>query len=577
MSTTFAAVTAEAAPAGRSESVVDRIGDVVVSEVEWDAPLPASDAAHPAACDRIGFLRYRLANGPADSSRADAILSWQPGITMDAASQQTLAVNSLHQLADQGKSAEVWSMSRRNNCLEDRTGAVAALANNDPQIAVDYYFKGGSVDGQTYHPPTRAEQAWLSDFGSEQVTEDWYFINSHELPDPAMRKRKLFIGGHSFGGLLANTYARWVFPDGPGWDQIAGDTVFDTFADAEPLHRWIDAVPGVRQLKDVFQNLSYSSAVALIKSGLLPADIGNVLPTGPLGDLLADGGRAIDLDKTTQAFADYQTLMNVAAIGARLRPDAESTLPAAIPHNPGLNLVLSALFTQNPLQLPGSFVSQQTGLDLPTAVAGTDFRDWRLTNMATLGSLYSTSSQPTFFSTQMGTFDGPTVPKYFTVPPQISAIPFLGNTLGAALSFGPTVMPADPTGRLNGWTDTNIEAKADAVDVARNVGSGKLDYTTRYESLRLMVDEFVYIFLGYHGDGFPELLPEDSIDRVPHVAITGRLAGSTYDIGWSDPTHEVKVPDRTHMDTLEGSAEQNDGQPERVSITVADFVTRTLG
>ncbi|WP_327140410.1 hypothetical protein [Nocardia sp. NBC_01327] len=136
-----AAVAVADAP-GRSERVVESWGGVEVREVTLDSPMLPAAGAHPAECDRISYLRYRLTDGPEDPERADAVLVMQPGATGSAYSMDRVARNTLHQLANRGKKAEWWSLARRGICQQDNTGIDAARAAGDYRLAIDYYYNG---------------------------------------------------------------------------------------------------------------------------------------------------------------------------------------------------------------------------------------------------------------------------------------------------------------------------------------------------------------------------------------------------------------------------------------------------
>jgi hypothetical protein len=58
---------------------------VAESYVRIRGPLPASAGAHPAACDWVGYLRFRDRGGPARASAADAIAIAMPGFLSGAA------------------------------------------------------------------------------------------------------------------------------------------------------------------------------------------------------------------------------------------------------------------------------------------------------------------------------------------------------------------------------------------------------------------------------------------------------------------------------------------------------------
>ena len=72
------APSASAAPVSsatdRQERVLAERDGIVVSVVSFRLPLAADAPPHPGECDRTGFLRYRPADGPADSRDADHVV-----------------------------------------------------------------------------------------------------------------------------------------------------------------------------------------------------------------------------------------------------------------------------------------------------------------------------------------------------------------------------------------------------------------------------------------------------------------------------------------------------------------------
>src|SRR5438034_10029424 len=106
-----------AAPDGRA---------VKESYVSLFAPLPASDGPRPAACDRIGYLRFRDARGARKVRKAAAIFVTMPGIFAGASSLDIFARNTVRTARAHQRHVEVWALDRRSNCLEDHYGVQAA-------------------------------------------------------------------------------------------------------------------------------------------------------------------------------------------------------------------------------------------------------------------------------------------------------------------------------------------------------------------------------------------------------------------------------------------------------------------
>ena len=128
---------------------------VRTSYVSLHVPLPESAGPHPAACDRIGYLRFRSAGGPDEPARADAVITLMPGIFASAASMDPVARNVVRLAADRGRRFEVWTIDRRSACLEDHHGTKAAERARSVQPAFDYYYGGKEVDGRRFPVSSR--------------------------------------------------------------------------------------------------------------------------------------------------------------------------------------------------------------------------------------------------------------------------------------------------------------------------------------------------------------------------------------------------------------------------------------
>ena len=68
----------------------------------------------------------------------------------------------------------------------------------------------------------------------EQTVRDWNAVMTNGIPSRAVRRRKMFCGGHSLGGPLTTAYAGWDFDGNPattadaGYEQCAGFFGLDT-------------------------------------------------------------------------------------------------------------------------------------------------------------------------------------------------------------------------------------------------------------------------------------------------------------------------------------------------------------
>ncbi len=232
--------------------------DVAVSLVRLRAPLPASAAAHPEACDWIQYLRFRRADRPDDAAAADAVSVLMPGNVEGAAAFDPVARSAVREAARRGKTIEVWATDRRANCLEDLTGLDAMERSGDPQDYIDYYYRGRVIDGRRF-AGWGGDPAVLADLGVAQTVADYHAILTRELPDQAWRERHVICGGHSLAGALVELYAAWDFDGDPrttadaGYRQCAGFIGFETLFDigltsGEPasVRALQPLVPGIR-------------------------------------------------------------------------------------------------------------------------------------------------------------------------------------------------------------------------------------------------------------------------------------------------------------------------------------------
>ncbi|WP_280445199.1 hypothetical protein [Nocardia brasiliensis] len=445
----------------RIEQFRYRVGAVAISEVGWRHP--AGQRGAPTAFDRLSYLRYRPLD--ADADLPAIVLSLQPGNTGGPSSFDPLARNLVAALRRRGVCCEVWAMTRRSQHLIDRTGMRAAVEAGDHQLAVDYYYRGHTVAGRTFGGWLPARRlAFLAGYGVEQVVADWQHVHALELPDPADRARRLFIGGHSLGGPLANLYCQWDFPDGPGYRQVAGVIGVDGPITADPL----DLGDRLRPLAPV-ANRALPALTPFTRAGLLPA-------TNHWGPL---------------RLGDIATLIGVAALAARYAPGAESTLLREVPRT----LLVDSLFR---------LLYPQGGP-----------RRWRLTNAALFGTLFGRVAQATTLANDMGGYTGP--PRVKRTPlTGLTRIPLAGELFAAALSDRPLSMPADPH-RLTDWS-AGDDAISSFDDTVFAWGNGEFSYLNPYES-RLLPMQAVLGLLG----GLAAGRHGDWSEHLPALTVAGDL------------------------------------------------------
>ncbi|MEC3919357.1 hypothetical protein [Nocardia sp. CDC160] len=565
----------------RTEAMLENDDGVLVSEVTWYAPMPADALPHPPECDYLSFLRFRWADGPADPAAADAVLSTQAGAAEGPASLDPLARNTVRELAARGIHAEFWVMDRRDNTAKDSTGFEAAVAAQDYRVAYDYYFGNRPVNGRTFDGFTlTGERAnVLADVGLRRVMEDWHFINSHEIPDPVLRRRKLFVGGHSYGGQITALYLAWDFGDrgdvaDAGCGQSAGYVSFDG---PLPIRVVPDNIPAfseaVRMGWDGPGQLPVGAVNEGLRLGVLPRTV--ALPN------IFDGLVPKDLVPTPAA--EIGAMLNIFGLAARFAPDDESIFPRELPRNWKWELLGRIFFGGDPVNM----LTQQTG-----------FRDFRMTNMAVLGGIFDGQGLPfALAAPNFGTLDGgPVAERKFPIGPDFNGIPLIGWAT-SFLTWQPRFTPTS-TGHLYTWRNYDrmgepfefpgltadgrslnspIEEHCDANQIARACGTGRLGYLEPYVSAKQYTDE-IFMLTGDRSGDFRFIRFEDFRSRVPGIQmVSAQLWGKFRWIpGFIEPD-AILIDHYSHSDMINAAAVQNDGRPDQVMWNTVGFIQRTLG
>lgn len=527
---------------------------VLVSEVSLHLPLPASAPAHPAACDWVSYLRFRDRNGPTTSVEADRILVAQPGILEGAAAFDSVARNTVTQAAMAGRHVEFWALDRRSNCLEDHTGVQAGLAAKDVGVAIDYYYHHKSIDGKSFAGYVEGDGlSFLQNVGLEQTLRDEYDVLGHELPDPAVRKKKVLCGGHSLGGTITGYFAGWDFDGNPattddvGFNQCAGYFALDTFISTTVVSPDQQPMPGQVQ--------------AGIQLGAPAVDIG-----------LASGAIPRTLAAPAVINPETMTLLALAGLAADVAPTATSTLANQVPSSVNVDLTYRLLGSKD----VANFVSGSPSL-----------RDFHLTNQAVLGFLLDDNSMPlAFLQTSVGFFAGdPVADKDFPVGNDLSALPADVRSLFASVTGTDyKAIPASTSvtytwrnyDQLAGLTATSKDGTpftnagkevSDVQEVARSLAEYPLDFTEEYFPTRLISD----IQLGTQvGTVAQHYLHADGSSKNPVLTI---LAGDglTRDMTGLDSLHPVILPGYQHLDVLTAATTQNGGGVEQSAAHLATF------
>ncbi len=524
--------------------------DVASSLVQLHVPLPASAAPHPAACDWIQYQRFRLKDGPADATQADAVAVLQPGILEGATAFDPVARNTIREAARRGKRVEVWALDRRANCLEDKTGLEAVERTGDASIAIDYYYRGREIDGKTF-AGYRASDRVLADIGVAQTINDWNAVITQELPDQAWREEHVICGGHSLGGILTEIYASWDF-DGnkattadAGYRQCAGFMAFDTTLNAGVTERSAKAFAGFAgQLTAGVLETASKATIKSIKAGTVPRHV----------DLLGISPETMNALELVGTRADQD-------------PDGEATaVVQAVPPRTGIETLFKLAGSPN----------------LATWVGGTgNLRNYRYTNMALLGqNMDDNGGIYSLVRTSMGYFDGAPLRRN-RLPLDTALIPGLGTLFGGAQLMLPqqtksqgltTWRNYDELGAGAGQLGKGVTSPAaevtDAADFARILHEGPTNLTENWFPIRI-VTEIGLLGAGDRSGTLRGSVHARATTRKPRLVV---IAGDGLFVRQRAVDPQVLAPGYNHLDVLTAAERQNNGLPEPSSQAFADLI-----
>ena len=578
-------------PRDYTQEQVDAV--VVMEEQVIPAPLPDAWGA-PEACDEIHFLRFRPRDGstldPKDSHKAnaaatDAMLVMLPGLFAGANDFEYMARQMVYMAKTRdGKNIEIWSIEHRNNRLEDitglnyleealRTGSMTLEEAAD--VGIGYYYHGKPINGKTFagfQPDTQ----FLSEFGLKLDTEDVFKVIQTLVPDQSVRKEKVFVGGHSLGGIKTSLFAGWDLDGNPattddaGYNNCAGlfglDTTVNPLSDIIKMFMGFLPDSIYQQVLNMTEPV-YSGLVDGLRNGSLPP----ILNPPPILD------------------SEIMALLEALSIAAYYEPDAECTLIQKVPYSPNVELILRLV----------------NSCDLQTFMEGKpETRNFLYTNEALLGAVFDDSFSPIgVVQYSMGFLQGgPVVEKSFPVPGVLKDIPIVGDLINVALGYGHLYIANDAgpmdnlgTGPLYSWVnfdevgdasdpnyqDTNGQVTyttmenevSDIRDVARCLHGGPLNMVEWYFSNRLLIDiagalmpyapKYGLNFL--HGDDF------GGMPQVLFLAEQGVL-GSALTRAILPPGEHKFIKGYNHVDVLTASANTSSRRPNEVFEPLLDFV-----
>ncbi|MBL1079413.1 hypothetical protein JK358_33910 [Nocardia sp. 2] len=543
----------------RKEEVLERAGGVLLTMVTHAVPLPDGFPAHPAECDQLRHLRVRLAEMPDDPARADAVIALLPGAIAGARSLEPLARNTVRNLHAAGTRAEVWVLDRRANGVEDHSAIEVAMAEGDYHLAFDYFWGGRRVGGRVFDGfRADRELGYLAEFGMARTIEDAHTVLTRELPDADARARKLFLGGHSLGGIQAGTYAAWDFDGRPGHEQIAGLIALDTVTHLDPLR--LTARPRLAAPLGALARTVERAPIAM-RRGFAPRS--TAVMKGGWGN--------------AEAFA------LVAAIGAAatLAPHEESDILRLLPEQGTAAKALR-----------GS--TARTWREYLTRTP--DYRDLRVTNQALLGLIGGAHTSMNFaiLSMSCGTLDSDAVaprsfPMTFEAGQRRGIGPLYQAVCGSAPRYSPTSFdtlyrwrdydrcgtpdaPAQFTGTGVPMATAETEVVS-IVELAKMLAGGRLNVFEDYFPTRQQLDA-VAALGGCRTGSLTPIKHVAAAARLPFVNLMGGSSFTRVLSRWNvfPDEHVHWFPGYLHCDVAAGAHPRADGSPEPIAAALTAFI-----
>ncbi|MFF6781148.1 alpha/beta hydrolase [Streptomyces sp. NPDC012510] len=164
-------------------------------------PIAVGAGGGPVGSDRVHVLKV----GPRD---AGTVLVLVPGMFGAANDFRLMA----RDLVAAVPGVQVWAVDRREENLTDRSGFAGTV---DP---VAYYLDG------RYRAWQPSAAGFVGGWGLERALED---LRCVVLAARAGGRRRVVLGGHSWGATSALAYAAWDFGERAGYRDLAGLAVVD--------------------------------------------------------------------------------------------------------------------------------------------------------------------------------------------------------------------------------------------------------------------------------------------------------------------------------------------------------------
>ena len=520
-------------------------GLVRASYVSLHVPLPESAGEHPPACDRIGYLRFRNPQGPSDPAQADAVITLMPGIFAGASSLELVARNVVRLAAERGRDFEVWTIDRRSACLEDHHGTKAAERAHDVRPAFDYYYGGKEVDGRTFEgfvPPSEAE--FMREFGLGLTVRDWHEVITRELPDRAVRQRKLVCGGHSLGGFITAALASWDFDGDPETTEDAG---FEDCAALAGLDTTVDIEGGE----------------------------GGPAGAGVASEAAARSGGSPYVN-APPFMPPIMQLPTVASVAAFQDPGTESVFNQLIPHDPEFELTLRLLYSKD----AAHFATGQPSI-----------RDVRLTNATVFGGIFDDNSAGiSILRASIGiSVGGELADKNFPAPDPTLALPEEpGGPVYSWVDYEQAGAPGHDIPLNDGGEpySTRESEVTDLGEMARTFFEPPADFIEQYFPTRLASDTVVaaggdrsgdLANLRYNGPSMRPILLVTSGDSDNNENDDEGPPTTTDPPNDQPNSREAVLPGYNHLDVATAAWRQNDGRLEPSSAELVDYALAVTG
>lgn len=553
----------ESVPRSWSESDVNSV-------VRWEQVLinsPLSESIRdevPPACNNIQFLRYQVDGVSNEAADADAVFMMMPGILEGASAFHHIARHMIYLAkVNHGMNYEVWAMDRRANCLEDLHGAEAIRDVDDPTLAAnlifDYYLNGETVEGKTFEGFYKSSELdFLTEFGMELSTLDMFTVMQTMMPNLQDRQERLFVGGHSLGGIHTSVFLAWDLDGDPstledaGFNNVAGAFAFDSL------------LANLEEIPEIIEALIPFNLGAL---GVTVAE--KVTPA--LYRLTVNGIRNNAISRMTSIpnlFTPVELAFPVAmAAITRIDPRAENEVLREIDIPSSTRNMMRFLHSKDLKQMGGY----------------PDLVDFRYTNESIMGLIFDDDFTTLgFLGTSLGHLNGGVVAQKFQPIHAIAKLPLIGNFVGALIAEDRLFIADEPNsetnpGPLYEWarfdevatlddteyrsTDGKVlytRAKDEMVDMENFIDAvyeptTSANFTEWYFPTRIVVDTALAIPFEHAVESGFNLLHSDSASDVPKIEFIGGdgVVNPLIELGivpLSD--HAFILPGQNHLDPL---------------------------